>query len=877
MASTETSQDAFRRKCVFYRVLDGLDDDSDVDETTWKEDQRRRERLRGFTEQKTESPTHQSTTAPVDCSEHSIIAPAAPPQHQEAVIDRTVFQEESLHANSARCGPGTVPEVVVGTDPVNLVSRPPGVLPLAMAETMAGTTSSPVLIDETPVHVSTGATRRRNVKDTTIVSDSFPMAPTAMSRKRRRTNQVKLVPEAERVFAHLSFFYIPDNDVHPARRIRILKAREHGADWVRDVKKATHVIVDRNLQYKDIASMLVKCGTDRPVVVTEEYPVDCLRFKRLLNPEQRMYKVKGQPEAPATITSDKATGTAEADHTARDANKPEFLKLKPLLNKQRSRFDHDSPGMMPPRSQDLLAPPVPSIQIPSTKPRRPDPLRPRTVDHEISFHVRQHRPSSPICSQRLSPPSAASAAARNDELSDYIIIMQKYKNLPFDKDDDDSDDDNDSKSVSASTTATPSDLDPEDSISDGERDLKRQRTLRYNTRSSKARGKGKQVGWEDRFACNHGGTRHSKGHSERENPNARTIEVLQSMCDYYARTNDHWRTTAYRKAISTLRRQSATHIRTAQQAYALPNVGRRLADKIEEIVATDRLRKLDMVGREPADRALQLFLGVYGVGTSVAQGWVAKGFRTLDDLRAKAKLTPNQQVGVERYADLNARIPRREVAALAEYIKGAGREINPAVEMIVSGSYRRGADSSRDLDIIVTKKGTAAASSGKCRELINFLETLLERLMRERVVVWTLAALNSHGKDGGSKWHGCCVLPRHVAEKLEPAPVQSDLPPSGSSPSYNPIWRRVDFLLVPDSELGASLLYFTGNDIFNRSMRLLARKKGMRLNQHGLYTGGMRGPGMIKVTDGQLVEGRDERKIFDILGVRWREPEERWC
>jgi DNA polymerase IV len=49
----------------------------------------------------------------------------------------------------------------------------------------------------------------------------------------------------------------------------------------------------------------------------------------------------------------------------------------------------------------------------------------------------------------------------------------------------------------------------------------------------------------------------------------------------------------------------------------------------------------------------------------------------------------------------------------------------------------------------------------------------------------------------------------------------------------------------------------------------------MRLNQRGLYKDVMRGPGREKLTDGELVEGADEKKIFEILGVPWREPENR--
>jgi DNA polymerase IV len=326
------------------------------------------------------------------------------------------------------------------------------------------------------------------------------------------------------------------------------------------------------------------------------------------------------------------------------------------------------------------------------------------------------------------------------------------------------------------------------------------------------------------------------------------------MADYYNRINDHWRTTAYRRAISTLKRQE-TKITSAEEAQRLPSVGARLAQKIEEIVTTDRLQRLEYAEKEPMDEALQLFLGIYGVGNSQAQQWLAQGFRTLEDLKAKAKLSPNQLLGIEHYEDLNTRIPRREVEALGNVVKRGAQHIDPEVELIIGGSYRRGAETSGDIDFIITKSNTESST-----ELRPFLDSLVQRLEAEGFLVARLASCRSAGD--GSKWHGCCVLPKI----------------SGfNDDNYQPVWRRIDFLLVPESERGAALLYFTGNDIFNRSMRLLASKKGMRLNQRGLYKDVMRGPQRVKITEGELIEGRDERRIFDILGVKWREPHERWC
>lgn len=89
-------------------------------------------------------------------------------------------------------------------------------------------------------------------------------------------------------------------------------------------------------------------------------------------------------------------------------------------------------------------------------------------------------------------------------------------------------------------------------------------------------------------------------------------------------------------------------------------------------------------------------------------------------------------------------------------------------------------------------------------------------------------------------------------------------------------WRRLDILMVPNECVGAALLYFTGDDIFNRSIRLLARKKGLKLNQNGLWRGRVTDKNSKVVCEGtRVVSGPDEREIFRALGVEWREPSER--
>ncbi|KAL5357007.1 hypothetical protein BJX96DRAFT_143765 [Aspergillus floccosus] len=342
------------------------------------------------------------------------------------------------------------------------------------------------------------------------------------------------------------------------------------------------------------------------------------------------------------------------------------------------------------------------------------------------------------------------------------------------------------------------------------------------------------------FACMQAHDARSKS----DNPNSRTIEVLQQMLDYYTRTDDHWRVLAYRKTIIALRKQS-NKITTRAQALAIPGIGTRLADKIEEIVYTNRLRRLENMSTTPEDHILQKFMGVYGAGLSQASRWLAQGYRTLEDLKTKAHLTPAQRIGVEHYDDFLQRILRKEVEMHGEIVRRAVVKVNPEMQVIVSGSYRRGATDSGDIDVLITQPD---ATIEQIRAMM--MDTVIPVLFQQGFLQASLAVTS---RGDGSKWHGASKLPD------------------------SRVWRRLDLLFVPGSEIGAALIYFTGNDIFNRSMRLLARKKGMRLNQRGLYADVLRGPQQTKMNVGRLLEGRDERRIFEILGVPWRPPEQRIC
>ncbi|KOC09786.1 DNA polymerase POL4 [Aspergillus flavus AF70] len=619
-----------------------------------------------------------------------------------------------------------------------------------------------------------------DVQDPTVKgSKIMALKKNKVDGKKKRTSTTKIVPEQHQIFKGLVFFFFPNSDVSPLRRLRIQRAQEYGALWARTWgDNVTHVIVDKGLAFQEVLKHLCLETFPKPniALLDESYPSECIKFRTVLSTSHVRFRINGMP-----VVS-KAKEVSQQNEPS-----DESLPLKPA-GRQKRQLETQSQSS---ESEDDSEYPPDAQRV-----------------NDFSDEAHKEVVSEPL--------------RERDALDDIIDEAKAVNDLPLDPLD--SFDDEHVTEEADLGTSEESDCQP---------------NTRKRKRSSGRDNEGNND-WQQKFAC----VQKHDPKSNSENPNRRTIDVLQQMLDYYARTDDHWRTLAYRKAISALRRQPKK-ILTKSQALAIPGVGPRLADKIEEIVCTNRLRRLENTNLTREDIILQEFLGVYGAGISQASRWLAQGYRSLEDLRTKASLTPQQEIGVDHYHDFSQRIPRKEVETHGEIVKRVVQKADPGMQVIIAGSYRRGAADCGDIDLLITKPD---ATIEQIRALM--IDVVVPKLFKRGFLQASLA-ITSRGD--GSKWHG------------------ASLAPGGQ------IWRRIDLLFVPGSEIGAALIYFTGNDIFNRSMRLLASKKGMRLNQRGLYTDVLRGPQRVKLNTGRLLEGRDERRIFEILGVPWRPPEHRIC
>lgn len=327
--------------------------------------------------------------------------------------------------------------------------------------------------------------------------------------------------------------------------------------------------------------------------------------------------------------------------------------------------------------------------------------------------------------------------------------------------------------------------------------------------------------------------------------NRNITEIFGKLIDIYRALGDERRSFSYYKAIPVIEKLSFK-IESADQVKHLPGIGKSLQDHIQEIVNTGKLSKLEHFEKDEKVRSISLFGEVWGIGPTTASKLYEKGHRTLDDLQNEESLTNSQRLGLKYFDDIKTRIPRHEVQEMESLIKKVGEEVLPGVDIVCGGSYRRGKASCGDMDIVITHP------DGKSH--IGFLPKLVKRLkdmnfLREDLV---FSVHSEEGTDSGvDTFFGLCSYPGRELR------------------------HRIDLKVYPRDIYAFGLVAWTGNDVLNRRLRLLAEAKGFRLDDTGLFpathgSGGKRGS-----KGSASLKFDTEKEVFDFLGFPWLEPNQR--
>jgi DNA polymerase (family 10) len=274
------------------------------------------------------------------------------------------------------------------------------------------------------------------------------------------------------------------------------------------------------------------------------------------------------------------------------------------------------------------------------------------------------------------------------------------------------------------------------------------------------------------------------------------------------------------------------------QAYkrVLAEINNSLVD--DELISREKICGLDLTAhmkekliklmkRKPRangkkEKLMMDLESLMGIGAKKARELVANGLTDINQLQQKKwfdQLNADTQLMLS-HKPLR-KIPREAIAKIEDRLVGFGHKSVKHIQLV--GSFRRCKPFSKDIDVLF-----CAEPGGALDEYIEYLK----RKFRSYVY--------SRGPD-------------KVSLIIQPARGTPEL-------KY-----KVDIFRSDPDSYHTNLLYSTGSKEFNIKMRARAKKMGYLLNQTGLYKNGVR---VNSPSD-------TEEKLFEYLGMDWREPADR--
>ena len=317
---------------------------------------------------------------------------------------------------------------------------------------------------------------------------------------------------------------------------------------------------------------------------------------------------------------------------------------------------------------------------------------------------------------------------------------------------------------------------------------------------------------------------------EAGNPNQDFCDFLFELANYEKNVNRNvHKFNAYRKAAGVLAKLPE-RIKSGAEAKKLEGIGAKIAEKIDEFIATGKLRKLDKI-RNPESNAINELTRVAGIGPAKARELVDAGFSNVSDLRENPDgLSKAQKIGLKHFEDFELRIPRDEISEIEGILTKELASIDPKYKSTICGSYRRGLASSGDVDVLLTHKDYESGDEPK-----NHLKKVVQALENAKLITDTISL-------GDTKFMGVCKLKKH--------------------------FRRLDIRLLPKDQYFCGVLYFTGSDMFNKNMRSHALDIGFTLNEYTIRP-------LVGMVPQEPLPVSSEEDICDFLSMEFKQPYER--
>ena len=312
--------------------------------------------------------------------------------------------------------------------------------------------------------------------------------------------------------------------------------------------------------------------------------------------------------------------------------------------------------------------------------------------------------------------------------------------------------------------------------------------------------------------------------------NAAIAAVFEEMAELLEfRGENPFRIRAYRngaKAIRDLDESVASILADpSRNLSSIPGIGKTLLDKTETLVATGQLPQLEKLRLEIPEIVIQM-ARIPGLGAKKAAKLQQElTIESLGDLRKAchedriSKLKgfggKTQQAILDGLAIAEAAAERIYWSTGDQLAKSIGKHMKSCdtiSRMEWAGSYRRGRETVGDLDLLIVAEDREAA----------------------------MDRLEAYPEHSSTILRGDTKISIRVGKAFQ-----------------------VDMRVVDQNQFGAALQYFTGSQAHNIHTRRLAKEKGLKINEYGVFS----------QEDDSQIAGTTEEDVYASIGLPWIAPE----
>lgn len=315
--------------------------------------------------------------------------------------------------------------------------------------------------------------------------------------------------------------------------------------------------------------------------------------------------------------------------------------------------------------------------------------------------------------------------------------------------------------------------------------------------------------------------------------NKELSRIFGQMADCYRflGPDERFRANAYFNASRTLSNLSEPVENIApdiKKLSDLKGIGESIAEKIVEYLDSGKIKTFETLKAKVPFNLLEL-LEVEGIGPSTLRFIYSElKLGSRDELiHALEQEPPGKFRGVSpkkienlrkilKVESAKKRFPLNKALKTGNELTTRIKKIPGVHHCILAGSIRRKKETIGDIDIVITAD-----------------ERKWKRIIREITGFPSVKKVLAAGKTKAS-----LILKNNI---------------------------QVDVRIVHDEEYGAALLYFTGSREHTIRLRTLAKKRGWKLNEYGVF----------EEKSGKRLAGETEEEIYALFGMKWLAPEER--